>query len=90
MNLRLKPILSLALTNCLRRIAMHKLFERKPMPHLIAVTRPGTPPETTRPDPATVIFGDPVHPTWPIGDRGTIFAGLWHSTPGIWRMSYDE
>ena len=60
------------------------------MPHLIPVTRTGTAPEITRPDPAKVIAGDPVHTTWSVEDRGTLFAGLWHSTPGKWRVSYDE
>ncbi len=60
------------------------------MPRLIPVTRPGTTPETSRPDPAKIIAGDPVHTTWPVEERGTILAGLWHSTPGKWRVSYDE
>ena len=60
------------------------------MPHLLPVTRAGTTPEITRPDAAKVIAGDPVHTTWNVEDRGTIFAGLWHSTPGKWRVSYDE
>ena len=60
------------------------------MPHLIPVTRTGTAPEITRPDPAKVIAGDPVHTTWSVEDRGTLFDGLWHSTPGKWRVSYDE
>ena len=60
------------------------------MPHLLAVTRTGTTAEISRPDPAKVIAGDPVHTTWNVEERGTIFAGLWHSTPGKWRVSYDE
>ena len=60
------------------------------MPHLIPVIRPGTTPDITRPDPGKVISGDPVHTTWSVEDRGHVFAGLWHSTPGKWRVSYDE
>lgn len=60
------------------------------MPYLLPVARPGTTPEITRPDPAKIIAGDPVHTTWNVEDRSTIFAGLWHSTPGKWRVSYDE
>ncbi len=60
------------------------------MPHLLAVTRTGTTSETSRPAAAKIISGDPVHTTWNIEERGTIFAGLWHSTPGKWRVSYDE
>ena len=60
------------------------------MPHLLAVSRTGTSPETSRPDPAKLISGNPVHTTWNIEERGTLFAGQWHSTPGKWRVSYDE
>ena len=60
------------------------------MPQILAVTRTGTAPEISRPDPAKVIAGDPVHTTWNVEERGAIFAGLWHSTPGKWRVSYDE
>jgi uncharacterized protein len=60
------------------------------MPHLLAVTRNGTTSETSRPAAAKIISGDPVHTTWNLEERGTILAGLWHSTPGKWRVSYDE
>ena len=60
------------------------------MPQFLAVTRIGTAPEISRPDRAKVIAGDPVHTTWNVEERGAIFAGLWHSTPGKWRVSYDE
>ena len=54
------------------------------------VTRDGTAPEITRPDPAKVISGDPVHSTWNLEDSAGLYAGLWQSTPGKWRLSYDE
>ena len=57
---------------------------------LIPVTRDGTAPETTRPDPDTVVAGDPVHTTWNIEERGGLYAGLWQSTPGAWRVDYAE
>lgn len=60
------------------------------MTHFLPVIRTGTTPEISRPDPAKVIFGDPVHTTWNVEERGNIFAGLWHSTPGKWRVSYVE
>ena len=60
------------------------------MPLLLPVTRTGTAPETSRPDPTKIIAGDPVHTTWNVEERGNVFAGLWHSTPGKWRVSYDE
>lgn len=50
----------------------------------------GITPEITRPDPSRVIAGDPVHTTWNVEDRQGLFAGLWHSTEGAWRISYSE
>ena len=54
------------------------------------VTVTGTVPEITRPDPAKVTRGDPVHTTWNLEDTGGLYAGLWQSTPGAWRVSYAE
>ncbi len=54
------------------------------------VSRDGTLPDITRPDPAKVISGDPVHTTWNLEDSGGLCAGLWQSTPGRWRVSYSE
>ncbi len=47
-------------------------------------------PEVTRPDPARVLAGDPVHRTWNLEARDGLWAGVWESTPGIWRIAYDE
>ena len=55
-----------------------------------SLTHDRAPDETTRPDPAKVIHGDPVHTTWLLEDRAPLFAGIWHSTPGKWHVSYDE
>ncbi len=49
-----------------------------------------TPDEVTRPDAAKLIHGDPVHRTWLHEDRAPLYAGIWQSTPGKWRVSYDE
>ncbi|MBK8456710.1 MAG: cupin domain-containing protein [Phyllobacteriaceae bacterium] len=46
--------------------------------------------ENTRPDSAKVIAGDPVHTTWNIEERDGLYCGVWQSTPGKWRISYDE
>lgn len=54
------------------------------------VTRDGMTPDAARPDPAKVLSGDPVHTTWNLEDRDGLFAGLWQSTPGKWRVSYSE
>lgn len=47
-------------------------------------------PEITRPDPALVLSGDPVHSTWNVETRGTLYCGVWSSTPGKWKIRYAE
>lgn len=54
------------------------------------VTRVGTPPETSKPDPAKLISGDPVHTTWNLEEQDGLYCGLWQSTPGKWRVNYAE
>ena len=46
--------------------------------------------ETSRPAPEKVLAGDPVHRTWNIEEKGGLYCGIWESTPGKWRISYDE
>lgn len=46
--------------------------------------------ETARPAPDKVIAGDPVHRTWNAEERDGLYCGIWESTPGKWRISYDE
>jgi uncharacterized cupin superfamily protein len=46
--------------------------------------------ETERPAPEKVVSGDPVFTTWNLEDRDGLYAGIWQSTPGAWRVSYDE
>lgn len=60
------------------------------MTHLFRVTREGAEPEISRPDPDKVLAGDPVHSTWNLEESGTLYCGLWQSTPGKWRISYAE
>lgn len=43
-----------------------------------------------RPPPDRLVAGDPVFTTWDIEDAGGLYAGLWQSTPGAWRVVYDE
>lgn len=59
-------------------------------PPAFRLSAQGVTPETTRPDPARVISGDPVHTTWNLEDREGLFAGIWQSTPGAWRVAYSE
>jgi uncharacterized protein len=38
-----------------------------------------------------VISGSPVFATWNAEERdGRLYAGIWQSSPGKWRISYDE
>ncbi len=47
-------------------------------------------PEVTRPGPEKVIAGDPVFTSWDAEERDGTYCGIWQSTPGKWRISYDE
>ncbi len=48
-------------------------------------------PEPGRPAPDRLIAGDPEFRTWNIEDQGGgLYAGVWESTPGKWRVQYDE
>jgi len=47
-------------------------------------------PDITRPDPARVIAGDPVHSTWLTEEAEGLWCGVWQSTPGTWRVVYEE
>jgi hypothetical protein len=57
--------------------------------HFLTIAATGEP-ETGRPDPSRLISGDPVHTTWNAEDRDGLYAGVWQSTPGAWRVVYDE
>ncbi len=51
----------------------------------------GVTPETGAPAADRLIAGEPVHTTWNLEDDGKgLYAGIWQSTPGKWRISYDE
>ena len=52
------------------------------------VSRDGITPEISRPE--RVLAGDPVHTTWNREERGSLYCGMWQSTPGIWAVSYAE
>lgn len=53
------------------------------------LTATGTP-EISRPDPARVIEGEPVHRTWTVEEDAGLYCGIWESTPGAWAVRYDE
>ena len=48
--------------------------------------------EAGAPDPQKLISGSPVFRTWTFEARDdeTLFAGVWESSPGKWRIAYDE
>jgi uncharacterized protein len=56
----------------------------------VRISSAETEPEASRPDPVKVLAGDPVHTTWNMEDREGLYCGVWQSTPGKWRISYDE
>ncbi|TNF63488.1 MAG: cupin domain-containing protein [Rhodobacteraceae bacterium] len=61
------------------------------MKTLLALTADAAPTtETDRPAPERLISGDPVFTTWNVEERDGLYCGLWQSTPGKWRMAYDE
>lgn len=48
-------------------------------------------PEEGAPAPDRLISGDPRFATWNIEEAsGGLYAGIWQSTPGKWRVEYDE
>lgn len=59
-------------------------------PLLQRVTRDGVTAEIETPAPDRLISGAPVHSTWSLVEEEDLFAGLWQSTPGKWRVTYEE
>lgn len=58
--------------------------------HLIALAPESASAETDRPSPEKLISGDPVFTTWNVEERDGLYCGIWQSTPGKWRIDYDE
>ncbi len=50
----------------------------------------GIEPDENRPAADRIIAGDPVHRTWNVEERDGLYAGVWESTPGEWRVEYTE
>lgn len=50
----------------------------------------GPPDETSHLTPEKLLSGNPEHRTWLAEDRAPLYAGIWQSTPGKWRVRYDE
>lgn len=61
------------------------------MSHVLRFDPAAVPPETGAPAADRLISGNPVFTTWNLEEaEGGLYAGLWQSTPGKWRISYEE
>nr|WP_188318928.1 cupin domain-containing protein [Roseibium aestuarii] len=62
------------------------------MSHFLPLDLDAITPEEEAPAPEKVLSGDPRFTTWlaEARDEDTHFTGVWQSTPGKWRISYDE
>ena len=58
--------------------------------HFLSIACHQRPGEVSRPAADKVLQGDPVHTAWNAEEQDGLFAGIWESTPGRWRISYDE
>ena len=58
--------------------------------HFIRLDPASVTPETSAPAPQKLIAGNPVFTSWDIEEADGTYAGIWQSTPGKWRISYDE
>jgi len=57
---------------------------------LILPVTPTGPTETDHPAPDRLIHGTPRFTTWNLEDRDGLYCGIWESTPGKWRIQYNE
>ena len=63
----------------------------EPVTALLRVGIDGIPAETSTPPADRLVSGNPVHRTWNVEDDGKgLYAGVWESTPGAWRVAYTE
>lgn len=60
------------------------------MDHFLRLTPAAADPVTERPAAAKVLAGDPVFTTWNAEERAGLYCGIWQSSPGKWRIAYDE
>ncbi len=60
-------------------------------PKFLKIDVAGVEPEAGEPAPDRLISGAPKFRTWNLEERdGGLYAGLWESTPGKWRIEDDE
>lgn len=60
------------------------------MPHFLRLSASAAEPEYDAPAPDKLISGDPQFTTWSVEDRDGLYCGIWQSTPGKWRIAYEE
>lgn len=61
------------------------------MSHVQSFDTTAITPEEGAPAADRLISGDPRFTTWNVEDAaGGLYAGIWQSTPGKWRIVYDE
>ena len=61
------------------------------MPEIfLRLTAEAAPAETGAPAPDRLLSGNPEFTTWNVEDRDGLYCGIWRSTPGKWRIDYDE
>lgn len=59
--------------------------------HYLTISTDSVDAEEGAPAPDRLISGDPKFRTWNVEEReGGLYAGIWESTPGKWRIVYDE
>lgn len=57
----------------------------------LALDIAGIEPEIGAPATDRLLSGNPAFTTWNVETRpGGLYAGVWESTPGKWRIAYDE
>lgn len=60
------------------------------LPPFVRLTLDQVAPVISRPAPEKVIAGNPVFTSWDIEEGDGIYAGLWQSTPGLWRVFWEN
>ena len=60
------------------------------MTDLLLRVTPDAAPEHDTPAPERLISGNPQFTTWNLEEHDGLYAGIWKSTPGKWRVVYDE
>jgi uncharacterized cupin superfamily protein len=60
------------------------------MSHFLKITPDAATVEEDAPAPEKLLSGTPGFRTWNLEERDGLYAGIWESTPGKWKISYDE